>query len=83
MLVRTTRLSSKGQLTLPIDMMRALGLKRGTELVVIQKGEGILLVPAERVAALVEDEVGSFGTLAEPAFADVWGNEIDEVWNDV
>jgi len=40
-----TRLSSKGQLVIPQDMRKALGLRTGTRLAMFTDGEHILLKP--------------------------------------
>lgn len=41
--MRTTRLSSKGQVVIPTDIRRRLGLKPGTELLVTTAGRKIVL----------------------------------------
>lgn len=41
--MRTTRLSSKGQVVIPMDIRRRLGLKPGTELLVTTAGRKIVL----------------------------------------
>jgi len=40
-----TRLSSKGQLVIPLDMRKTLGLRTGTRLAMFTDGEHILLKP--------------------------------------
>lgn len=82
MIVKTVKLSSKGQVTLPADALRALKVRKGTEFLLIQKGEHLLLIPAARVGERVVDELGGFEALADPAFAELWDNEADEVWNE-
>lgn len=48
----TTTLTSKGQLTLPVEVRRALGLKQGDQLVVVLEGQTVTLRPARsRLAA--------------------------------
>ncbi len=81
--MKTVTVSSKGQISLPADLLRNLEIEKGSRLVLIQKGEQILLVPEQTVARLVEDELAGFHALAEPAFQDLWDNEADEVWDDL
>ena len=82
MLVRTVRLSEKGQLTLPADALRAMNARRGTEFLLIQEDERIVLVKASAVGKRVLDEFGGWESLAAPAFADLWDNDADEAWNE-
>lgn len=81
--MKTVTVSSKGQISLPAGLLRSLEIEKGSRLVLIQKGEQILLVPEQTVARLIEDELAGFHTLAEPAFQDLWDNEADEVWDDL
>jgi bifunctional DNA-binding transcriptional regulator/antitoxin component of YhaV-PrlF toxin-antitoxin module len=83
MLVRTVRLTSKGQLSLPVDTLRALHLRKGAEFLLVQDGDRIILVPSQNVGKRVVDDLKGFEALALPAFKDVWDNETDEAWNDV
>lgn len=82
MLVKTVKASSKGQITLPAEVLRALKVKKGVEFVLIQQGNRIVLVPASDVGRQVVEELGGWESLAEPAFAEVWDNEADEVWDE-
>lgn len=81
--MKTVTVSSKGQVTLPAELLRAMEIDKGTRLVLIQKGEQIMLVPEATVARLVEDELAGFEALAGTSFEDLWDNEADEVWDDV
>jgi len=82
-LLRKVTASAKGQFTLPVDMLRAIGAGKGpTELVLVQEGDRIVLVPAQRAAHAILDDLEGWEGLAEKAFADVWDNAADEVWND-
>lgn len=81
MLVKTVMSSAKGQLTLPVAMLRALGLKGPTEFLAVQDGDRILLTPAASVGRPLLDDLRGFEALAAPAFADVWDNDEDEVWD--
>ncbi len=83
MIVKTVRTSPKGQLTLPIAMLRALGIKGATELVAVQEGDRIVLARAEKVAQPLVDDLKGFSSLSIPALRAVWDNEADEVWNDL
>ena len=51
MVTRTTTVTRKGQITLPIDIRRALNLNEGDRVAVEQHGETVLLRRATSVAA--------------------------------
>ena len=82
MLVKTVKLSEKGQVTLPADALRELGARKGTEFLFIQDGDRMLLVKADAVGRKVLDEFGGWEGLAGPAFEELWGTQADEVWNE-
>lgn len=81
MLVKTVKVSEKGQITLPAEALRALNAGKGTEFLVIQEGDRLLLVKADRVGRRVLDELGGWEALAAPAFEDLWNTDADEVWD--
>lgn len=61
MLVKTVKVSSKGQITLPKDALEAAGAEQGTEFVLVQDDARILLVRADRVGRSLVDELGRLG----------------------
>ncbi|HUR60880.1 MAG TPA: AbrB/MazE/SpoVT family DNA-binding domain-containing protein [Candidatus Thermoplasmatota archaeon] len=80
--MRKVTASAKGQFTLPVDMFRALGGDGPTELLLIQEGDHILVVPPERIGRAVLDDLGGWEALGASALADVWDNKADEVWDE-
>ena len=82
MIVRTVRLTSKGQLSLPVDTLRALKIGEGSELLLVQEGDRILLLKAEQVGRREVEDLGGWSTLSAAAFSKVWDNEADEIWNE-
>ncbi len=55
--METTRLSTKGQVTLPMRILESRSWRPGTELVVEETAEGVLLRPAARFAPTKLDDV--------------------------
>jgi AbrB family looped-hinge helix DNA binding protein len=55
--METTRLSTKGQIVLPKDIRTARAWGPGTEFIVEESGDGILLRPVERFPATNLSEV--------------------------
>ncbi len=79
MQMRTVRASAKGQFTIPKDLFDAMGDPR--DLLLIQDGMRLVVLPAQESARALVDDLGGWEALAAPAFADVWDNEADEVWD--
>ena len=55
-MVATTRMSSKGQVVIPEDVRRALGLEVGVQFVVMGDGDTVVL---KRIAAPAKNELRS------------------------
>lgn len=55
---RLTRIQEKGQVTLPADLRRKLGLKKGDLVSVTETPAGVLITPQEVVATQALAEIG-------------------------
>lgn len=82
MIVKTVKVSAKGQITLPADALRAMRARKGTELLLVQEGDKLVLLRAEDLGRRLVDELGGWEALAAPAFAELWDNPADEVWDE-
>jgi AbrB family looped-hinge helix DNA binding protein len=72
MLIDTTKMSSRGQIVIPLEMRREI--KEGDKLIIIQKDDEIILKKF-----LPEDAIWS-----EKSLAKTWLNkEEDEIWKDL
>lgn len=82
MLVKTVALTSKGQMSLPADVLRSLNLRKGAQLLLVQEGDRILLTKASAVGKRLVEDLGGWEALGLGAFQDVWDNDADAVWDD-
>ncbi len=55
---KLTRMQEKGQVTLPVDIRRKLGLKKGDVVAVSETPDGILITPQDVVATKALEEIG-------------------------
>jgi AbrB family looped-hinge helix DNA binding protein len=78
---RTVKVSDKGQIAIPADIQREIGIKRGDELVLIQRKGKIVLEKAERVVDKFEDEFKDLESISESSLKRLWLNKEDEIWN--
>jgi AbrB family looped-hinge helix DNA binding protein len=79
--LRLIKVSAKGQITLPSDIQKEIGIRKGDEILLIRKGEKIILEKAERAARKFKDEFRDVQFLSERSLRKLWKNKGDEVWN--
>jgi len=72
MMIDTTRMSSRGQVVIPLDMRE--GINEGDKLIIIKRDNEIILKKSIPESAI----------LSEKSFARTWLNkEEDEAWKDL
>lgn len=82
-LIRTLRVSEKGQVVLPVEVRRAMGIEKGTELVLVFDGERLLLQKETRAASALQEDFSDLLAATEASLRSVWENEHDEAWDRV
>lgn len=55
---KLVRIQEKGQVTLPSEVRRRLGLKKGDLVAVIETPDGVLITPQEVLASKTLDRIG-------------------------
>ena len=53
------RVQEKGQVTLPAEVRKSLGLKKGDLVAVVQTPDGVLITPQEAIATRALDQIGA------------------------
>lgn len=56
---RLVRVQEKGQVTLPTEIRKRLGLKKGDLVAMIETEEGVLITPQQVLATRALDHIGS------------------------
>ncbi|MFN8526193.1 MAG: AbrB/MazE/SpoVT family DNA-binding domain-containing protein [Chloroflexota bacterium] len=56
---RLVRVQEKGQVTLPTEFRRRLGLKKGDVVAVVETPDGLLITPQEAVAVRALERIGA------------------------
>ncbi|MBI5226450.1 AbrB/MazE/SpoVT family DNA-binding domain-containing protein [Candidatus Micrarchaeota archaeon] len=83
----TVTLSDKGQISIPKTVRQHLGLKKGEQLVLMEKGGRIILESAahtiRKLALLEKSESLANMLVSERTLAKDWSNADDERWNSV
>jgi len=78
---KSIKVSAKGQITLPTDIQRDIGVKKGDELLLIRKGKKILLEKQENIMTKIQDEFDDIQEFSEISLKKIWMNKKDEIWN--
>jgi len=72
MIIDTTKMSSRGQVVIPIEMRK--GINEGDKLIVIKKDDEIIL----------KKSISDLALLSEGSLAETWlSKEEDEAWKDL
>ena len=59
-----------------------MNVRKGSEFVLVQEGDRILLTKASAVGKRILDDHGGWEALGASAFAELWDNEADAAWDD-
>jgi AbrB family looped-hinge helix DNA binding protein len=75
------KVSQKGQIVIPADIQRRMGIKKGDELLLISKGKKIVLEKPDRILAQLKDEFKDVEAFSEHSLKKIWFNKKDDVWD--
>jgi AbrB family looped-hinge helix DNA binding protein len=78
---KKVKVSDKGQISIPIEVQREMGIKKGDELLLIRKGRKIILEKPEKIAVILEDEFADLPVLSEESLKELWLGKGDDVWD--
>jgi len=82
MIIKTIKVSDKGQIAIPQSIREESGIKKGDELVIIQNNGKILLEKSQEVSTKMEDDFKDLLKFSELALKRIWDNKKDDIWND-
>ena len=80
-MIKTIRVSDKGQIAIPQPMRENLGIERGDELIVIQVDGKILIEKSVVTENKMKDDFKDILKLSEKSLKEVWSNKEDDIWN--
>jgi AbrB family looped-hinge helix DNA binding protein len=79
--LKTITVSQKGQITIPTDIQKIMGIKKGDKLILIQKGNKIVLEKSDKIVEKLEDEFKDIKDISEHSLKKLWLNRSDDVWD--
>ncbi len=78
---KKVKVSDKGQISIPVEVQKKIGIKKGDELLLISKGRKIVLEKPEKIMEMIEDEFGDIQTLTEASLRQLWMRKEEDIWN--
>ena len=81
MIVKTVKVSDKGQISIPFDIRQLAGIEKGDELVVTEKEGKILLEKADRVSKKISDDFRDILKISENSLKEIWDSKEDDIWS--
>ncbi len=78
---KTIKVSQKGQIAIPADMQRKLGIKKGDEILLIRKGKRLMMEKPIKIAKKLGDEFADIEAISESSLKKLWLNKKDDIWN--
>lgn len=82
MIVKTVKVSDKGQISIPLDVREETGIETGDELILVQENTKILLEPTQKVRKKVKEDFSDLLKLSEKSLVNLWDNDADKIWDD-
>ena len=73
-------MSEKGQIVIPRDIQKSLGIQKGDRLVITTKNKKILLQKAVTVEKHIEDDFDDLLKYTESSLGKLWDNKKDDIW---
>ncbi len=81
MIIKTVKVSEKGQIAIPLEIREEAKISKGDELIIMQDGKRILIEPAKEVSKQMEDDFSDLLRISEKSLMKLWNNKKDEVWD--
>ncbi|MHB8545712.1 MAG: AbrB/MazE/SpoVT family DNA-binding domain-containing protein [Nitrosotalea sp.] len=78
---KTVKVSDKGQIAIPSDMRKTMKIKKGEELLIVRKGDKLLVEKSSKVSKKFASEFDFMLKNAEATTKKSWNNKEDEIWN--
>ena len=79
-IVKTVKVSDKGQIAIPLDIRQVAGIEKGDVLILSQDEGNILIQKANEIGKTMKDEFKDILKFSEQSLKEIWDNEEDEIW---
>jgi AbrB family looped-hinge helix DNA binding protein len=80
-MLKTVKVSDKGQIAIPLEIREQMNIERGEELVLIQLDGKLLIEKSQKVSKKMEDDFRDILKFSEKSLKEVWDNKQDDIWS--
>ena len=78
--LKIVNVSEKGQITIPREIQKLLGIKKGDKLILTTKNEKILIQKATNIKKHMMNNFDDLLQYSELSLAKLWNNKKDNIW---
>lgn len=78
---KTIKVSQKGQIAIPADIRKEVGIRKGDELLLVRRGDKLLIEKSSKVSGRFAHEFDYMLKHAEKVAKRLWENKKDEIWD--
>jgi len=78
---KTIKVSQKGQIAIPSDIRREVGIKKGDELLLVRRGDKLLIEKSSKTSKRFSRKFDYMLKHAEKVAKRLWENKKDEIWD--
>ena len=82
-LIKSLKVSDKGQIALPKEVRELANIDIGDNIILIQKGNKIMLEKIEIIENKLRDDFRGLLKLSEITAKKLWNNKYDKIWDKV
>jgi AbrB family looped-hinge helix DNA binding protein len=82
MIIKTIKVSEKGQIAIPREIRHQMNIDQGDELIIVQDNGKILIEKTKKFSKKIEDDFSDIAQFSQQSLKEVWDNKEDDVWNE-
>ena len=79
--LKTVTISQKGQITIPRNLQRKMGIKKGDRFILVARGDNIMLKKSPAIIKSIEDDFSDIIAISEHSLRKLWLNKEDDIWD--
>lgn len=80
-ILRKIKVSDKGQISIPAEIRKELGIQKGDELLLLKSRGRLLIEKPGSVIKLLEDDLSDLMIISETSMKKLWSPRSEDVWN--
>jgi len=80
-MIKTIKVSEKGQIAIPQAIREKMGIEQGDELIMFQVDGKILIEKTKKTEEKMKDDFKDILKFNEMSLREVWGNKEDDIWS--